>query len=500
MTSLATLTKDASLEICFPCHAVKTSLSPGYLPGKPLADHYALKLPLLLDSIYFADGRTRVFAYQESHLASDCYLNGSMTCVDCHDPHSQDYRDVNGAPIPGRFDDRQCLGCHPSKAESIERHTRHPASSAGSRCVSCHMPYLQQPNVGKRVRYARSDHAIPIPRPLYDSGLGIESACLQCHRDRTPEVLEANVTAWWGTLKPHPEAITAAMAARQTRDAAAAARTVLATDQDRHPWAEFVGLADVFQRLVQSNMVGLESETRTELERRARSTDIDNRALALASLHLARGDDPSVRRFLARELRSLGPQDHALRARWAWILRVRGDEYLGKQDYESAQIAFERALELLPDDVDGLRGLGTVYTRRHNFPMAVQQFERVLALRPRDGQALVGLGFALLQADDFRGATASFRRAIEANPWDPSGHANLGLAQLRTGALSEAVGSFLQAIRLEPGLAATHFALAEAYGRQGRLEEAAAALEQGLRIEPGNAGARRMLQAVRGRQ
>jgi tetratricopeptide (TPR) repeat protein len=362
------------------------------------------------------------------------------------------------------------------------------------------MPYLQQPNVGNRVRYARSDHAIPIPRPSFDSRLGIESACAQCHRDRTPEALEASVKAWWGTLKPHPEAITAAMAARQTRDPAAAARTALAADQDRHPWAEFFGLAEVFQRLAQPDMVGLENDTREALERRARGTDIDNRALALAALHLARGNDAAVRRFLAGQLRSLGPRDHALRARWAWILRVRGDEDLVRQDYASAEIAYGRVLELFPSDPDGLKGLGTVYTRRRNFPLAVQQFERVLAMRPRDGQALVGLGFARLQADDLQGAMAAFRRAIEANPWDPTGHANLGLAQLRAGALSRAVESFEQAIRLEPGLAATHFALAEAYGREGRLEEAAAALEQGLRLEPGNAAARRMLQAVRARK
>src|SRR5205807_1686138 len=83
--------------------AVKTPLEPGYLPGRSLDEHFALKLPALLDSVYFADGRTRAFAYQEGHLSSDCYLNGSMTCVDCHDPHTQHYRDVNRSPLPGRL-------------------------------------------------------------------------------------------------------------------------------------------------------------------------------------------------------------------------------------------------------------------------------------------------------------------------------------------------------------------------------------------------------------
>ncbi len=79
MRSLATLTKDQSLQICFQCHAVKTPLEPGY---------FALKLPLLVDTLYFPDGRIRAFAYQEGHLSSDCYLNGSMTCAGASHPPS----------------------------------------------------------------------------------------------------------------------------------------------------------------------------------------------------------------------------------------------------------------------------------------------------------------------------------------------------------------------------------------------------------------------------
>ncbi|MBI4420463.1 MAG: hypothetical protein HY560_06525, partial [Gemmatimonadetes bacterium] len=127
MRPLATLTKNQSLQVCFQCHATKSLIRPGYRAGRPWEKHFSLKLPAVLDTLYYADGRTRTFAYQEGHLASDCYLNGSMTCVDCHDPHTQRYRDVNAAFLPGRFDNGQCLGCHPSKGQPLQRHTHHPA-------------------------------------------------------------------------------------------------------------------------------------------------------------------------------------------------------------------------------------------------------------------------------------------------------------------------------------------------------------------------------------
>src|SRR2546426_275748 len=248
--SLTTLTKDQSLQVCFQCHAVKAALEPR---------HYALKLPLLLDTIYFADGRTRVFAYQEGHLSSDCYLNGSMTCVDCHDPHTQRYRDLNGSPLKGRFDDGQCLDCHASKAQPLERHTHHRAASPGSRCVSCHMPYLQEPGVGHQIRYARSDHTIPIPRPWSDTRLGVANACQVCHRDQTAQRLQDQVTGWYGELKPHPAAVAAVLAAGSMSDAATAARRILSA-VDRHYVAEVAGLKEVMRRYASPDMTRLGGE------------------------------------------------------------------------------------------------------------------------------------------------------------------------------------------------------------------------------------------------
>ena len=486
MRSLATLTKDQSLQICFQCHAVKTALEPG---------HFALKLPLLVDPLYFPDGRIRAFAYQEGHLSSDCYLNGSMTCVDCHDPHTQRYRDLNGAPLQGRFDNGQCLDCHASKAAPLERHTHHRAGSPGSRCVACHMPYLQEPSVGRQVRYARSDHTIPIPRPLYDTRLGVENACQLCHRDQTAQRLAAQVTAWYGALKPHPAPVAALLAADSVSDPAAAARLILSSPDDRHPMPEFAGLAAVLQRYASPDMPGLPGEITARLEQLAHSADADVAALALATLHLARGTDSDVHRFLARQLRDLGPRDTPVRARWAGILEIRGGTYLSRGDYESALAAYRKALELEPRDPAVVRSLGVAYTRIGDYSNAIEQLRRSLALRPSQPQVLVELGFALMQQGDLESAMATYRQAIAINPWEPAAHANLGVAYLRRGAVQPAIDALEQAVVLDPGLADAHFALAGAYAQLSQFKRAAVELERGLEFDPRNAEARRMLDA-----
>ena len=132
MRPLATLKKDESLMVCFQCHATKDVLrEEPYLPGEPLESFFSLKFPQFQDT-YTVDGRIQSFGYQGNHLYSDCYRNGSMTCVDCHDPHSQQYRDVFGKPLVGKFDNRQCTSCHASKALSPESHSHHKADSAGN--------------------------------------------------------------------------------------------------------------------------------------------------------------------------------------------------------------------------------------------------------------------------------------------------------------------------------------------------------------------------------
>ncbi len=509
MRPLATLTKDQSLDVCFQCHAVKTDLKPQYLPGKRLQDYFALKLPLLVDTLYSPDGRIRAFAYQEGHLSSDCYLNGSMTCVDCHDPHTQRYRDLSGAPLQGRFNNGQCLDCHASKAEPLERHTHHRAASSGSRCVSCHMPYLQEPNVGHQIRYARSDHTIPIPRPLYDTRLGVENACQRCHGDQTAQQLEAQVTAWYGALKPHPTPVTTVLAADSVTDAATAARMILSVidhPSSPHPVAEFAGLAAVMQRYASPDMRALDGAVSDHLEALAQGgdppdpPDRDVQALALATLHLTRGADPKIRRFLAKQLRALGPRDSAVRDRWVRILEIRGHASLSSGDYASALAAYRKEQELKPGDPAILRNLGIAYTRLGDYPKAIEHFRKSLALRPNQPQVLVELGFASAQQGDLDGAVAAYRQAIAVNPWESAAYANLGIAELRRGAPQPAIDALTQAVALDPSLADAYFGLAGAYATLGQAQPAAVALERGLEFDPRNAAARQALEALRHRQ
>lgn len=496
LAPLATLSEDGSLEVCFRCHALKDVVREGWLPGDPLASYYTLKLPILGDDPYRPDGRVRTFAYQATHLFSDCYVNGSMSCVSCHEPHGQGYQDADGRPLASPFDDGQCTGCHPSKAEPLEAHTFHAPTSEGSRCVNCHMPYLQHPELGPGVRFARSDHMIPNPRPAFDDALGVESACLQCHPDRSPGDLQADVDAWYGVAKPHRPLVAGLLEATRTgagsASVAEAAELLLRSGDPADAMAQFAGLARLLLDYLEPDDPDLPPEVVERLSALAKSPDLEVRALALASLHWSAASDPEVRAALVRAVEETRSPDEPLRRRWAMVLGFLGDRSSADGRAFRAETAFQKALEVLPEDVGILQSLGVHYTRSGSFGRAVEALQRSLAADPTQPLVRVNLGIALEGLGDERGAFARYREAAESHPVEPLAHFNVGNALLRREDWAGAASAYERAIALDPGLGRAYFYLGRAYIRLGRLEDALGAARRALEFEPDHDGARQM--------
>lgn len=527
--ALALRDADGSLQICFQCHAVKAELHPGFISGRALERYFGDLLLLLSYRPYFPDGRIRLFAYQQQHLYSDCYLNGSMTCVDCHDPHSQHYRDIWGEPLVGRFSDGQCLDCHASKAEEMEvraadhdsawtveivtprrearasirtdvyrvnSHTLHPVDSPGGRCIDCHMPYLQEPDVGRRLRYSRSDHTIPIPRARLDAYFGIENACVKCHSEKSPAEVEAKVEEWYGELKPLKSLISGLIDAQGTRDRVEAARLML-DPEDNYIALQFTNLSYFMLTHLGPDVPGLEDEVVDRLRRLAESQDPDLQALALASLHLAGGEERSIRSFLADRLRSLGSRDALIRSRWVWVLSFRGEAYTARNQFQEALATYRKAAEVLPDDPELLRKLGSAFLNLGDSGGAIRHLRRSVELEPDDPMNLVSLAGAHARAGDFAAAIETYRRAIQINPWETTTYVSLGRSLLGGRDFDGAIQAFQRAAILDPGSAEALFGLAQAHYAQGDAEEAVAFLEEGLKFDRGNLGARNLLARLR---
>ena len=543
LPALDTLDVDQSLAVCFQCHALKRSLedspppdpSPSGRPRRPPA-RYSLGLPLVGDSPYLPDGRIRTFGYQQTHRSSACYLSGAMTCVDCHDPHSQSYRDPFGAPLAGRWDDGQCTACHASKAADPESHTFHPTASDGARCVSCHMPYVQHPELSDAIPYARSDHTIPVPRPGFDEAAGLPSACAGCHQDRTPAALAEQAAEWWGELRPHRPEVAALFSAAfpgaatparppsgappqptrpedlaaparphapgaygapaappapsaQATSSAHAALTAPATPSAQATLAALTEAAALGERHALAKLMALNawvlgaaaspdravvSAATAALTVLAGDPDIDVRAVAAAALHATHDDDhPALRALLAAPA---APPSSA----------PSPPPSTAQPLTAGVRVRWAAALSQW----------AAALSRSHGPAAALPFLQRARQLRPTDPEALIGLAAGLAAAGNHAQAVGVYQDALGLDPDHPVALVNLGLGLEALGRDAEAEAAYDRAATARPSEALAHFNLGNARFRRGDLLGAGVAYRAAVESDPGLARAHFYLAVV----
>lgn len=354
------------------------------------------------------------------------------------------------------------------------------------------MPYRQHPTVGRAIRFSRSDHTIPVPRPASDQAMGLPSACGLCHRDKTAAELDAAVHEWYGEPKPRHSLVQGILDLEAGMDEAAA-RDLLLQPDETHPMAQAQALWVYVRRYLRPDLGVMAPEAETRLRQLSDQPDPDVRALALAGLHLAAGRDPETRTFLAGRLEALGEEDLAIRRRWVLALRTLGDRYLESGDLDGAVRAYGRALEVLPEHPGVLSDLALAHSTGGQLEAALAFYDRSLDADPGQSQILVNRGVVLENLGRGEEAIASFRLATERNPGEALAHLNLGNVHFVRGEYAEAAEAYRQAVRHNPRLVNGHLMLAQSLILLGLPDSAAISARNVLEFEPTNEAAQRML-------
>ncbi len=354
------------------------------------------------------------------------------------------------------------------------------------------MPYLQQPQPGNRIRYARSDHTISIPRPSLDARLGIRGACLQCHGQWSPRRVATVVDSLWGGLKPLPREVAALLSAQSDPDSLLA----VLDPSSRHSGALVMALGALLERL-EPDAEELKPGLVRRLRHLAQASDLDVRALALATLHLAGGERRSVRGVLREALQDAGDREWLLRNRWKVALAFVADKHRERGEAHLAAAIYRKALEIVPGDPAVLHNLGLALASAGDWEGAVANYRASLRADPRQPLVLVNLGIALEAMGDRAGAVEAYRRALEINAEEPLAHFNLGNVYLRQGQIAEAIVQYRRALAADPGLAPVYFNLARAYVAAGELEAALEAVRRGLKFAPQDSDGKQMEMLLR---
>jgi len=348
------LTPARNTMVCAQCHSFRDIYAPGYSAG---ADYYDFFLPILeysqpldKDPAYWPDGRTRRFSNDAFGLwQSECYLKGSVTCVDCHVNGHQTEIEKNPQLRPDA--NVLCTRCHAAIRKALTAHTHHAENSAGSSCVECHMP-----RTVFSIKAAIRDHSMSIPAPENTLRHDIPNACNVCHTSRDANWALEQMNRWYGVDSRKKLIRRAdAFALARAGDAKAVA-----------------GLLDILARssegpLARANAVGYLSRFAADprvypaFERAA----ADPEPLVRATAVLRMSPVPANREAALRVLvRSLGDPSGVVRLGAGVSLVGLGVNRLSGEDgerFERAKQAYRARAELNSDDAEQQLGAGKFY-------------------------------------------------------------------------------------------------------------------------------------------
>jgi len=181
-------------------------------------------------------------------------------------------------------------------------------------------------------------------------------------------------------------------------------------------------------------------------------------------------------------------------------LKVVGLNYVLLDDYTDAIKWLNKSVELQPANKDAWYYLGRAYYSKAQLPEARTAFEKVLELHPQDTKAQTNIGLILETSGRTDAAMEAYRTAIA---WQEKGaepseqpYVNLGNLLLEQGHAQEGIAALEKAVAMAPRNAFCHLKLGMAYRQLGRLDDSEEQLTQATTLEPENATAHYQLGRV----
>ena len=126
-----------------------------------------------------------------------------------------------------------------------------------------------------------------------------------------------------------------------------------------------------------------------------------------------------------------------------------GDIYAGKEEFQLAIMAFQRAIELRPNYVDAHHNTGVTYLQMKEFDKAIEWFEKAIAIYALP-QSYHDMGVAYFYKGELDKAEENFKKVLEFDPNSSMAYNSLGLLYFKQGKVEEARQAWQTALQLAP--------------------------------------------------
>jgi tetratricopeptide (TPR) repeat protein len=157
----------------------------------------------------------------------------------------------------------------------------------------------------------------------------------------------------------------------------------------------------------------------------------------------------------------------------------------------------EQTVRQYPDTDYAWEAYGQALISANDYETAEGAFRKAIQVSPNMQEAHFFLGVTLFQQKKYAEAAGSFRRAAEIQPDDAWAHYNLGHCLKEQGKRGEAIDAFRAAVHAKPQFAEAHRNLGELLAEDGNDTEAAEHLKEALKWAPGDKAAQQLLDKLR---
>jgi predicted CXXCH cytochrome family protein len=450
--SPALRTSDALMNTCWACHARRSTLAEGRLPGLPLEDTH--RPALLAQPTYYADGQQRDEDYTWGSFRQSKMYQKGVTCLDCHEPHALKLRAEGNA---------LCARCHNAAAFDTPTHHFHKLGSIGAQCIDCHAPEQNY-----MVIDGRHDHSFRLPRPDLSLSLGSPNACTQCHQNRKPEWAAAAMDKWYGNAwrqRPHYGTVLHAGATQGVK----ALPALLELAQDP--------ASPAVVRATAATLAG----------------PIMRRELLSAAQALLQDADPSVRIAALGLLETSAPAERVpavapllsdpvlgVRIEAGRVLADVPENQIPADKLSALHAALQNYLDSLQQDADWPAAnvnLGNLSLRQGRIEAAISWYERALALDLRFAGAYVNLADIYRRQGREDDGEKLLRQGLALLPDAADLHHALGLSLVRKGDTPAALKELATAAKHAPDNARYAYVYAVGLHSAGKRREALAMLK-----------------------
>jgi tetratricopeptide (TPR) repeat protein len=197
----------------------------------------------------------------------------------------------------------------------------------------------------------------------------------------------------------------------------------------------------------------------------------------------------------ARELREVVERNPRLAEGWFEL----GRALIEVRDFAGSREAFDRSLELLPDEPGAFVNQAIALRQSGKAREALNPLQRAIQIKPDYALAYFHLGQTYGELGESDRARSAFQEVIRLEPRNPDPLIHIGILASREGDIDGAIRWFRQAIAIDPNSTTAHYNLGGMLGMKGLASEARAEFETVLRIDPSHGPAQRQIQALRSR-